>query len=117
LIQAVKENVKAGAVMVSDENTAYSSLKDTYEHSTVNHSKEEYVRGFAHTNSIEGFWNLLKKQLSGIHHSVSPKHLNRYCTEASYRYNNRGANQSTRFADALTNCEGRLKYNDLIKKI
>jgi transposase-like protein len=116
LVQAIKENVKEGIIMVSDENVAYKGLKKTYNHSTVNHSKDEYVRGFAHTNSIEGFWNLLKKQINGIHHSVSPKHLDRYCTEASYRYNNRKTEQDSRFANALINCEGRLKYSDLIKK-
>lgn len=115
LIQAVKENVQEGTIMVTDENVGYSTLKKLYKHATVNHSKEEYVRGAAHTNTIEGFWNLLKKQISGIHHSVSPKHLQRYCNEASYRYNNKQVTQDIRFADALANCEGRLKYNQLTK--
>jgi transposase-like protein len=117
LIAAVNENVHEDAIMVSDENPSYNGLKKKYNHHTVNHNQEEYVRGFAHTNQIEGFWNLLKKQINGIHHSVSPKHLDRYCTEAAYRYNNRKTEQDERFANALTNCEGRLKYNDLINKV
>jgi transposase-like protein len=116
LVTAVNENVHETAIMVSDENVAYKGLGKKFAHSSVNHSKDEYVRGFAHTNSIEGFWNLLKKQINGIHHSVSPKHLDRYCTEAAYRYNNRKTEQDERFANALINCEGRLKYSDLIKK-
>jgi transposase-like protein len=114
LINAVKESVEQGSTMVSDENMSYSSLSENYNHVSVNHGKEEYVRGAAHTNTIEGFWSLLKRQIVGIHHSVSGKHLQRYCHEASYRYNNRALAQDERFADALTKCEGRLKYQDLI---
>lgn len=116
LITAVKENVQEGSIMVSDENVSYKGLKKLYKHVKVNHSKGEYVVGVGHTNTIEGFWSLLKKQINGIHHSVSPKHLQRYCNEASYRYNRKGETQDVRFTDTLTNCEGRLKYKDLINK-
>lgn len=114
LINAVKNVVEEGAIMVSDENVSYTDLKHTYRHAKVNHSAGEYVRGAAHTNTIEGFWSLLKKQITGIHHSVSPKHLQRYCNEASFRYNQKGVAQDERFAFSLANCEGRLKYQDLI---
>lgn len=116
LDKTVKSIVKAGSVMVSDEHAGYKRLNSVYNHATVNHSQEEYVRGAAHTNTIEGFWNLLKKQIIGIHHSVSKKHLQRYCNEASYRYNNRTAGQDERFTEALINCEGRLKYKQLTSK-
>ncbi len=116
LINAVKENVKEGSVMVSDEHVGYTQLKKAYQHAKVNHSKEEYVRGAAHTNTIEGFWNLLKKQINGIHHSVSPKHLQQYCNEAAFRYNSKNLAQDTKFFNALANCEGRLKYKQLINK-
>lgn len=56
-----------------------------------------------HTNSIEGYWNILKKQINGIHHSVSQKHLQRYCNESAFRYNRRKTAQDERFADALAN--------------
>jgi hypothetical protein len=68
-----------------------------------------------HTNTIEGFWSLLKRQIDGIHHSVSPKHLQRYCNEASFRYNNKKSLQDERFANALANCTGRLTYSELTK--
>lgn len=115
LTNAVKENVQLGAILITDEHLGYNKLNKLYKHVKVNHSKEEYVRDAAYTNTIEGFWSLLKKQIGGIHHSVSRKHLSRYCNEASYRYNQKHAAQDTRFADALANCEGRLKYTDLIK--
>jgi len=116
LTAAVRENVQEGATMVSDENTGYNAVSKFYTHLTVNHSKDQYVNGIAHTNTLEGFWSLLKKQINGIHHSVSSKHLQRYCNEASYRYNRKGKGQDERFSDAVSNCERRLKYSDLIKK-
>lgn len=115
LINAVKRNVEKGSIVVSDENLAYTKLGRHYKHSKVNHSQKEYVRGNSYTNTIEGYWNLLKKQINGIHHFVSPKHLQRYCNESAYRYNRKKVTQDERFMNALTNCEGRLKYNDLIK--
>jgi transposase-like protein len=115
LTNAVKEHVLIGSIVVTDEGFGYGQLSKTYKHARVNHSKEQYVRGTAHTNTIEGFWNLLKKQIGGIHHSVSPKHLQRYCNEASYRYNRRQQAQDIRFTETLINSESRLKYQDLIK--
>ncbi len=114
LVNAVNEVVESGSIMVSDEHLAYKNLGNKYKHTSVNHSKKEYVRGAAHTNTIEGYWSLLKRQINGIHHSVSPKHLQRYCNESSYRYNRKLLPQDERFTLALKNCEGRLKYNQLI---
>jgi len=114
LIGEIKKNIETGSVMVSDENVSYNTVGQNYKHVTVSHGKEEYVRGAAHTNSIEGVWSLLKRQIVGIHHSVSPKHLQRYCNESTYRYNSKQLAQDERFAASLANCEGRLKYQDLI---
>lgn len=115
LINAVKENVETGSIMVSDENQSYNGLGKDYKHVSVNHSQQEYVRGAAHTNTLEGFWSLLKRQIVGIHHSVSPKHLQRYCNEAAYRYNAKAVAQDERFRGSLKNCEKRLTYKQLIK--
>ena len=115
LINAVNTSVKKGSIMVSDENVSYKNINKNFIHLSVNHSKDEYVRGNAHTNTIEGFWSLLKRQINGIHHSVSPKHLQRYCNEASFRYNNKSVPQDERFANALSNCEGVLRYIDITK--
>ena len=115
LINAVNTSVKKGSIMVSDENVSYKNINKNFIHLSVNHSKDEYVRGNAHTNTIEGFWSLLKRQINGIHHSVSPKHLQRYCNEASFSYNNKRVPQDERFANALSNCEGVLRYTDITK--
>jgi transposase-like protein/ribosomal protein L37AE/L43A len=116
LTNAVEENIQEGAIMVSDENAGYNGLKKKYKHVKVNHSAKEYVRGAAHTNTIEGFWSLLKRQLDGIHHSVSPQHLHRYCNEASYRYNRRTVPQDERFNEAVLRCNTRLTYKELQAK-
>lgn len=116
LINAVEENVAEGAIMVSDENKSYRKLNKKYKHVKVNHSEGEYVRAAAHTNTIEGFWSLLKRQIDGIHHSVSPKHLHRYCNESTFRYNRKKVTQDERFNDAVLNCNTRLTYKQLINK-
>ncbi|MBK7968499.1 MAG: IS1595 family transposase [Bacteroidetes bacterium] len=116
LIGAVKQIVEENAIMVSDELQAYGKLNKNYKHVKVNHSKGEYVRDLAHTNTIEGFWSLLKRQIVGIHHYVSPKHLQRYCNEAAFRYNFKKVEQDERFASVISNCEGSLKYTELTAK-
>jgi transposase-like protein len=116
IVEAIKETVAPNSTMVTDEHVAYKSLKGEYNHKKVNHSIKEYVRKediLVHTNNIEGFWNILKKQIDGIHHSVSPKHLQRYCNESAFRYNNRKTLQDERFANALKNCNTVLKYKTL----
>lgn len=115
----IKDNVKTGENMVTDESHAYNKVKLSYTHETVNHRAKEYVRKdnkAVHTNTIEGVWNLLKKQIDGIHHSVSAKHLQRYANESCFRYNRSGVTQDVRIADALSNIHGRLKYQDLIAR-
>lgn len=75
----------------SDEYRTYRSLpKLGYSHTTVNHSRLEYVRGNAHTNTLEGFWSQLKRSIDGIYHAVSPKYLQLYINEFTFRYNLRG---------------------------
>jgi transposase-like protein len=115
--QFIIDNVESGANMVTDESHAYNRVKFFYDHNTVNHRNKEYVRGTVHTNTIEGYWSILKRQINGIHHSVSPQHLQRYCNESAYRYNNKLLTQDERFADALSNCEGRLTYSTLIASV
>jgi transposase-like protein len=120
ILEAIDESVEKGSIMVSDEHRAYAQLHLKYDHKQVNHREKEYVRKEAelkiHTNNIEGFWNILKKQINGIHHSVSPKHLQRYCHEASFRYNRRKVTQDERFANALANCNGSLTWKSLTAK-
>jgi len=119
ITNAIENFVVPDSFMVSDEHHAYNKVGQKYKHRKVNHRVKEYVRNediSIHTNNIEGYWNLLKKQIDGIHHSVSPKHLQRYCNESAFRYNNRAAFQDERFASALKNCQGSLKYKVLTAK-
>jgi len=60
-------------------------------HETLNHGIEEYVRGDAHTNTIEGYFSILKRGINGVYHHVSGQHLKRYLGEFDFRYNERTA--------------------------
>lgn len=116
---AINEFVVPESFMVSDEHHAYNKVGQQYQHRKVNHKAKEYVRKediLVHTNNIEGYWNILKKQIDGIHHSVSPKHLQRYCNESAFRFNSRELLQDERFAVALANCQGELQYKQLTGK-
>ena len=81
--KAIEANVAQNATMMTDELNAYKSVAEMADrkHVTVNHSKEEYVRGTAHTNTVEGFFSLLKRGINGTFHHVSPEHIHRYVDE------------------------------------
>ena len=88
----IKRNVERRSLISTDEHGAYSDLAGLgYNHGTVNHSKEIYVDGITHTNSLEGHWGQLKRSIKGTHIHVSGKHLWKYVSEFSYRRNNRGS--------------------------
>ena len=74
----------------------------------------EYVRGDAHTNTIESVWALLKRQIVGTHHWVSPKHLDQYVSEMTWRMNRREMSAQERINALFTAVEGRLTYKALI---
>ncbi len=76
-------------VMTDDSSAAYSVLKDTGKHRTVNHIAGQYVNGIIHTNTIESAFSLLKRGIVGNYHKVSIKHLQRYLNEFQYRFNRR----------------------------
>lgn len=88
----IRQNVRVGTRLMTDEFNIYRSAGDLYEHQTVCHGAKEYVRGEAHTNTIEGFWSQLKRSLHGTYHAVSPHLLQRYVDEFSWRYNGRRRN-------------------------
>ena len=77
-----------GSTVYTDQAVAYTSLRDQYVHETVNHAVQ-YVNGQVHTNSIENFWSLLKRNLAGTYVAVEPFHLDRYLDEQMFRFNNR----------------------------
>ena len=115
--EVVRDNVNNNAIVVTDTHLSYQGLNTEYtDHLTVNHSQMEFRNGLAYTNSVEGFFSCLKRSIIGIYHNVSPKHLQRYCTETSYRYNHRKITDKERFNQTLQNVEGRLSYNMLTQK-
>lgn len=85
----VHGKVLPGATVYTDEWRAYDQLDDLYTHGAVDHSKRVYVSGDVHVNTIEGFWSLVKRGISGVYHGVSAQHLQSYLDEYVYRYNHR----------------------------
>ena len=108
-------NVALGAKITSDECSSYKVLAKFYSHRLVNHSKGEYVKGTAHTNSIESFWSHLKRNITGVYHQVSEKHLPRYLNEMCFRHNHNDSNTESRIGLMLRQSSGvRLSYRELI---
>lgn len=114
LLPIIKENVSDDVELITDGWRSYSTLGDTYKHTVVKHNKNHYTYGEAHTNTIEGFWSLLKRGIVGIYHSISEKHMNYYINEFNYRYNTREMTCIERFNDMLGISECRTTYRDLV---
>jgi transposase-like protein len=118
----VKENVKAGSALFTDEHRSYDGLSPEYQHEIIDHAVK-YVDGRVHTNGMENFWSLLKRGLHGTYVSVEPFHLFRYLDEQVFRYNNRGTktnpiNDGQRFNMVMSNVAGkRLTYDELTGKL
>jgi transposase-like protein len=79
------------SALYTDDAGMYRKMSDDFSHEVVNHSAEEYVRGDVHTNTIEGYFSILKRGINGTYHHVSQQHLGRYLAEFDFRYNNRSA--------------------------
>ncbi len=84
----ILKQVKYGSTIYTDSAPAYDLLHWRYVHDIVNHA-EQYVNGRVHTNSLENFWSLLKRNLGGTYVAVEPFHLSRYVDEQVFRFNNR----------------------------
>ena len=114
LTKEVITKVKESANLYTDEWVGYNGLSRIYDHSVVKHGQGEYVNGRIHTNTIEGFWSLLKRGIMGIYHFTSRKHLQNYVDEFVFRYNTRGKSEMERFNLLLANTEVRTTYRRLI---
>jgi hypothetical protein len=111
----LKANVEEGAKLMTDEGSASPEFGENFVHDFVNH-QIEYVRGNVHTNSVENFWALLQRGLSGTYISVEPFHLSAYVDEQAFRFNTRTDNDGSRFVKALAMAPtARLTYKDLIR--
>lgn len=108
-------NVDRKSALMTDDAGQYRPIgKEFASHETVNHGIEEYVRGNAHSNTVEGFFSILKRGINGVYHHVSEAHLSRYLAEFDFRYSNRsglGVSDTMRTDEALRMIAGkRLMY-------
>jgi transposase-like protein len=117
LKQVMREHVEPAAHVMTDESLVYQFVgKRHRRHSTVNHSQYEYSRHeadgtVASTNTVEGFFSLLKRGVYGSFHHVSKEHLHRYLSEFDFRYNARDVDDSERRQLAIKATVGkRLTY-------
>jgi transposase-like protein len=89
LLAMLKKYVnKDGVVLITDEFSSYKKFDETIQHLTIDH-KKSYAKGAVHTNTIEGFWSLIKNGIKGNYRAVSKKYLPFYLAEYSYKYNHR----------------------------
>ena len=95
----------------TDESGVYWEIGEQFaSHRTVVHSANEYVRGDAHTNTVEGYFSIFKRGIYGVYQHVSEHHLKRYLAEFDFRYNERialGVNDSERTTRALRGIVGK----------
>jgi transposase-like protein len=103
----VTDNVSPFSYVNSDDHFGYRGLDLKYEHGVVKHSNKEYARGDVHTNTVEGFFSLLKRGVIGTFHQVSKKHLPLYLAEFDHRYNHRNTTDGERTIAALQMAEGK----------
>jgi len=109
------------SILMSDDAGQYRIMGPEFaKHEVLNHSINEYVRGDAHTNTIEGYFSILKRGITGTYHHVSQEHLKRYLGEFDFRYNNRIAlkvDDEQRATRLLEGIEGkRLTYRRADKR-
>jgi transposase-like protein len=110
--------VAKSATILTDELASYKGIGEKFDggHQTVNHGKKEYARKTdtglnINTNTAESFFALLKRGHYGVYHSMSKKHLHRYCDEFAFRWQLRKVNDGSRTVSAIAAAEGkRLMY-------
>ena len=112
----IEKYVRNDATLMTDEFPVYKQIAEDFgqKHWTVKHKEREYVNradSNIHSNTVEGFFSLLKRGINGTFHHVSRGHLARYCDEFAYRYERRKASDSDRTEMLVLSAEGkRLTY-------
>jgi transposase-like protein len=102
-LKMIRKNINvAESLLVTDEYKAYNRMSKVIPHYSVNHSYE-YAKSDIHTNTIESFWAILKRGITGQFHWVSKKYLNAYIDEFCYRYNAREIDSSSVFTITIAN--------------
>lgn len=108
LKKVLTERVDPSAHLMTDELPAYRKPgKHFASHQSVNHSAGEYARGKAHTNTVEGYFSLLKRGVVGTFHHVSEQHLDLYLSEFDFRYTHRDDTDGARTVAGLKKVEGK----------
>lgn len=113
----IAELVAENAKLITDSGTVLRGALMGREHYQVNHKADEYVRYQGNlmitTNTVEGFFSILKRGINGVYHHVGKQHLHRYLSEFDFRYNNRKIKDNERSLLAIRKTVGkRLKYRD-----
>jgi transposase-like protein len=106
LFPIIEEKILPNSIVYSDEYSTYDKLAtpaNGYDHRRIKHAQKIYVMGDVHTQTIEGFWSLIKRGIGGVYHSVSRKYLQTYLDEYSFRYNRRD--------------QGNLIFNAFLKRV
>ena len=107
----MKEMVAENAHLMTDASTVLESVGGGRKHSQVNHSAGEYVRRengvCITTNSVEGFFSILKRGINGVYHHVGKQHLHRYLSEFDFRYNARDISDGERASLAVKRSAGK----------
>lgn len=107
MLGLVKKHVLPESMIFTDEFAGYDGIKGIrgagYQHRRIKHSAGVYVKGNVHTNTIEGFWSLVKRGIGGVYHQVSQKYLQSYLDEYSFRYNRRD--------------QGNLLFTSILKRV
>lgn len=110
----IRDMVKKGTVIFTDENDAYCQIAKEYLRYYVDHSRKRYSYGDVTTNRIEASWTHFKRMIIGTYRTVSRKHLQNYVNEFVYRYNFRGAsNCSLRFNCLLLCSDPKWTYREV----
>jgi transposase len=95
VLPLVQERVLPASMIYTDEHKSYARLdRMGYQHRRIHHASKVWVMGDVHTNTIEGFWSLFKRSISGAHHAISEKYLQSYLDEWVFRYNHRRDQQA-----------------------
>ena len=90
LYPVIRKQIEIGSEVFTDEHPAYMALPHSgFVHNHIRHNEGVYVSGNVHTQTIENFWSLVKRGISGVYHAVSPQHLQGYLNEYVWRYNHR----------------------------
>ncbi|BBD36888.1 truncated transposase [Aminobacter sp. Y103A] len=115
----VRANIAKESALMTGESGIYRRAgQDFASHEFVTHSKDEFVRGHVHTNTVEGFFSIFKRGVKGVYQDCAENHLHRYLAEFDFRYSNRiamGVDNCTRAFIALKGGAGkRLTTADLL---